>query len=79
MSQNNRKSNYFAAGWIVRNEDGSAKHVNCQANGKMAKCKVTLTLEDGTVIPADKFTMFFNSNKKEEKHPDVNFVFYTEN
>ncbi len=63
----------FANGWLKQTKDG-AEYVSASTEGKFVKTKLSLELEDGTVIPVKSFAMFFNQNKQKPNHPDVQFT-----
>lgn len=63
----------FAAGWLKQRKDGSGEFVSAVANGERDKTRLLLQLEDGTQVPLNNFVMSFNTEKRNEKSPDVRF------
>ncbi len=75
-NQPNGKKTYltFAAGWLRKGKDGT-EYISAVANGEKSKVKLSVTLEDGSVVAVNNFAVFFADEKEKEASPDVRFVF----
>lgn len=89
MSQpnNKRKFHNFAIGWLRQktSKDGSTQEdyvsaVPVQANVKMNRpgVKIIARMDNGEEVEIENFVMYFNGNKQNEKAPDVQFFFTTQ-
>ena len=70
---------YFniGAGWVREKQNGE-EYISCKANSlanDKGNVKLQAINEDGETVSIDSFVMFYNSDKKNDSHPDVRFVF----
>lgn len=73
MSQGKRNYHTIASGWLKEGQKG--QYISASVDKKV---KLNVELEDGTQVPLTSFAVFFSEEKKNEKAPDVRFVFSTE-
>lgn len=85
--QTKRKYHNFAIGWLRQRDNKKTGEqedyvsaVPVQANAKMNRpgVKIIARMDNGEELEISSFTMQFNGNKTNEKAPDVQFFFTTE-
>lgn len=86
QNQGKRKFHNFAIGWLRQktNKEGQQEDyvsaVPVQANVKMNRpgVKIIARMDNGEEVEIENFVMYFNGSKQNEKAPDVQFFFTTQ-
>ena len=67
----------IAVGWVKQNRNGG-DYVSATTKSKDSTLQVFVRDDTGKEIEISNFAMMWNNNKKKDTHPDVHFVFTTE-